>query len=198
MGLAHREPITYHAVSGHGANLRTAERQFMRNLQSRRTLLKTASLATAAALAGKAPATAQTAAPMKPEPFKFFPEARIAEAVHNTQAKPGNENLLTVGPQLPFSVTITTEVKKSGVEFEYHEGRDHIFQILEGTTVYELGGTPQNGRVIKPGEWLAPKSEGFSTVTLHKGDLLTIPRGTPHRRRTEGSVTLMLTSIEGK
>jgi quercetin dioxygenase-like cupin family protein len=98
---------------------------------------------------------------------------------------------------LPFTIVMTTEEKKSGKEFEYHEGRDHIFQILEGTTVYELGGTPKSARNTKPGEWLAPASEGATSLTLHKGDMLVIPRGTPHKRSTEASVTFTLISIEG-
>ena len=98
---------------------------------------------------------------------------------------------------LPFSVTITTEAKKIASEFEYHEGRDHIFLILDGATKYELGGTPKNGHKTKPGEWLAPESEGAMSVTLKKGDMLVIPRGTPHKRSTAESVTFYLISTTG-
>ena len=62
--------------------------------------------------------------------------------------------------------------------------------------MYELGGTPKNGRNIRPGEWLAPESDGAQKVTLHKGDMLLVPRGTPHRRTTHGSVTLTLISAQ--
>jgi mannose-6-phosphate isomerase-like protein (cupin superfamily) len=34
-------------------------------------------------------------------------------------------------------------------------------------------------------------------LTLKKGDMLTIPRGTPHRRTTAESVTLLLISPQG-
>jgi quercetin dioxygenase-like cupin family protein len=93
---------------------------------------------------------------------------------------------------------LTTEEKHAAKEFEWHEGRDHIVQILDGTTVYELGGTPQNGRSTKPAEWLAPASAGASTLTLHKGDMVVIPRGTPHKRSTADSVTFYLVSTTGK
>ena len=126
----------------------------------------------------------------------MFPAEKLADAMKMLQAKPGNDNLFA-SKALPFTIVMTTEEKKSGKEFEYHEGRDHIFQILEGSTVYELGGTPKDARNTKPGEWLAPTSEGATTWTLRKGDMLVIPRGTPHRRSTEGSVTLTLISIEG-
>jgi mannose-6-phosphate isomerase-like protein (cupin superfamily) len=32
---------------------------------------------------------------------------------------------------------------------------------------------------------------------MKKGDMLTIPRNTPHRRSTEGSVTFILISAQG-
>ena len=63
--------------------------------------------------------------------------------------------------------------------------------------MYELGGTPQGGHNTKPGEWLAPASEGATKMTLHKGDWLLIPRGTPHKRTTETSVTFALISTTG-
>ena len=56
-----------------------------------------------------------------------------------------------------MAVVITTETAKSAAEFEWHEGRDHLVQMMEGTTLYEVGGTPKNGRNVKPGEWLAPE-----------------------------------------
>jgi len=94
-------------------------------------------------------------------------------------------------------VVLTTEKAKTGTEFEWHEHRDHIFQILDGSTVYELGGTPKGAHSKGPGEWLAPESEQHETVTLNKGDMLVIARGTPHRRITAGSVTFSLISPQG-
>jgi hypothetical protein len=72
-----------------------------------------------------------------------------------------------------------------------------VVQILDGSTVYEVGGTPKDGRNTKPGEWLAPGSDGATAITLKKGDMLVIPRGTPHKRSTAESVTLMLISPMG-
>jgi hypothetical protein len=60
-----------------------------------------------------------------------------------------------------------------------------------------VGGKPKNGRNTKPGEWLAPEAEGATTLTLKKGDMLTIPRETLHKRSTAGTVTLMLISTMG-
>jgi hypothetical protein len=72
-----------------------------------------------------------------------------------------------------------------------------VVLILDGSTVYDVGGTPKNGRNTKPGEWLAPTAEGATTLTLKKGDMLVIPRGTLHKRSTAESVTLFLISPMG-
>jgi mannose-6-phosphate isomerase-like protein (cupin superfamily) len=130
------------------------------------------------------------------EPFKIYTAQSIEDAMHQLQASPGNK-MLFESKSLPFAVTLTTETKKMGKEFEYHEGRDHVIQIVEGTTLYEVGGTPKNARNVKPGEWLAPISEGSTAITMSKGDMLILPRGTPHKRSTEGSVTLTLIATLG-
>jgi len=126
--------------------------------------------------------------------FQLFPAQTILDDCKALAASPGNNNLVT-GKN--FVVVLTTETAKAAKEFEWHQERDHIFQILDGSTEYELGGTPKNGRTTKPGEWLAPESDGATRVTLHKGDMLIVPRGTPHRRSTTGSVTFTLISPQG-
>jgi mannose-6-phosphate isomerase-like protein (cupin superfamily) len=72
-----------------------------------------------------------------------------------------------------------------------------VLLILDGATVYEVGGKPKNGRNTKPGEWLAPEAEGATTLKLKKGDMLVIPRGTLHKRSTAESVTFFLISPMG-
>lgn len=165
--------------------------------QSRRNFLFTA---TAAAAGGFALTDAKLLAAALPDTskstanFQLFTAEHIEADTKALQAAPGNKNL---ADDKTFTVVLTTETAKSAKEFEWHEGRDHILQILDGTTVYAVGGTPKNGRNIRPGEWLAPESEGATVITLKKGDMLVIPRGTPHKRTTEGSVTLTLISPMG-
>ena len=137
----------------------------------------------------------QTAEAASHDPFTLFSASTLAGIVKGLQAAPGNYQL-SGSKTTPFTAVITVETSKSAKEFEYHEHRDHIFQILEGSTQYELGGTPQSPRSNGPGEWLAPASEGARSLTLNKGDMLLIPRGTPHKRSTPGTVTLSLISIQ--
>ncbi|HMH12366.1 MAG TPA: cupin domain-containing protein [Edaphobacter sp.] len=171
--------------------------------QSRRNFFLTAPLAAVSlSLADKSlfaspisSAEAQTADAGPHDPFTLFSAGSLEEIVKGLQAAPGNKQL--AGSKItPFTIVVTVETNKSAKEFEYHEHRDHVFQILEGTTQYELGGTPKNPHSTGPGEWLAPASEGSRSVTLRKGDMLVIPRGTPHKRSTPDSVTLTLISIQ--
>lgn len=176
----------------------------MKNLaiknSSRRNFLRTAPMAAAAgfALADATLLAAQTAgpstAPASPATFQLFTAEALQEDSKALQANGGNNNL--VGGK-NFTIALTAEKTKSAMEFEVHEHRDHVLQILDGTTVYEVGGTLKDGRNTRPGEWLAPSAEGATTLTLKKGDMLIIPRGTPHKRSTAASVTLLLISPQG-
>jgi quercetin dioxygenase-like cupin family protein len=166
----------------------------------RRWFLCTAPVAAATGLAladsslFTASASAQGAASAGGPAFQVFTASTLSDDIKAIDAAPGNNNLVD---DKTFVMVLTTEKAKSAAEFEWHEARDHIFHIIDGSTVYELGGTPKNGRNTKPGEWLAPESEGATTITLNKGDMLVIRRGTPHRRKTAESVTLLLISPQG-
>jgi quercetin dioxygenase-like cupin family protein len=123
----------------------------------------------------------------------MFSAEDLAADCKTSQAS-GTANVVT---NKNFTIVITTETAKSAAEFEWHAGRDHILQILDGETIYEVGGTPKNPRNVKPGEWLAPAREGGARIPMKKGDMLVLPRGTLHRRITAGSVTLMLIAPMG-
>lgn len=167
---------------------------------SRRNFLRTAPVAAAAGLTladaalFASHATAQGATPAAPAGFQLFTAQRIQEGMKALQAKPGNDNLFG---SKECTVVLTTEINKSAKEFECHENRDHVLLILDGSTVYVVGGTPKDGRNTRPGEWLAPAAEGATTLSLKKGDMLVIPRGTLHKRSTAESVTLFLISSNG-
>lgn len=130
-------------------------------------------------------------------PYQFFSANTLQADARALEASPGNNNLFA-DKGLPLTVVMTCEQHKSAKEFEWHDGRDHIVQVLEGTTVYEVGGKPTAGHVNKgPGEWLTPTAEGTRSITMHRGDMLILPRGTLHKRSTEDSVTFLLISTPG-
>jgi quercetin dioxygenase-like cupin family protein len=169
------------------------------NSQSRRSFLAGAPVAAVAGLALAdalfAPAaSAQDLAAGKGEPFQYFKAEELAADAQKLEAAPGNNNLATLKN---VALVMTTEKAKSAKEYEWHEGRDHLLIVVDGETVYEVGGTPKGTHKVKEGEWLAPEVEGATKLTLKKGDILTIPRGTLHKRSTAGSVTFLLISPAG-
>jgi mannose-6-phosphate isomerase-like protein (cupin superfamily) len=166
----------------------------------RRNFLRTVPVAAAAGLTladaslFASYAAGQNAATAAPSGFQLFTAERIQDDMKALEAKPGADNLFG---SKEFTVVLTTETAKSAKEFEWHENRDHVLLILDGITLYEVGGTPKNGRNIRPGEWLAPEAEGATSLVLKKGDVLVIPRGTLHKRGTPKSVTFILISPMG-
>lgn len=129
-----------------------------------------------------------------PHAYQMFTAQSIADDCKALEGKSATTNLVQ---NKNFTIVITSETAKTAPEYEWHAGRDHIFHILEGETVYEVGGTPLKARSVGPGEWLSPTASKFASVHLKKGDMLVLPRGTLHRRITAGSVTLMLIAPMG-
>jgi quercetin dioxygenase-like cupin family protein len=136
------------------------------------------------------PAAAQTSRVGEAK-YEVISASQYEDDIKASKAHPGNKMLYRAKT---FTIVLTTETNAIAQEFEWHEHRDHIFNVVDGTTTFELGGTPQNAHSPRPGEWLAPASQGAVKVTLHKGDRLIIPRGTPHKRDTAGTVTFTLTA----
>lgn len=175
--------------------------QFAASKTNRRSFLRAVPAAAAAGLAlADASQFASLVVAQTPQPagapgsFQLFTADTIQADIHALQANPGNNALVT---NKNFLVALTVETAKSAKEFEWHEGRDHVLRILEGSTVVAVGGTPRGAHSIGPGEWHAPESLGSTELTLRKGDMLIIPRNTPHKRSTKGSVTLILISPQG-
>ncbi len=139
-------------------------------------------------------AEAQTQSAGSGASFQVITAQQIQDDEKALQASPGNNNVVQAKT---FTVVMTTEAAKTGAEYEWHEGRDHVFQILDGETVYEVGGTPKGAHSIGPAEWRAPEAEGTTKFTLKKGDMLIVPRGTLHKRSTAVSVTFWLISPQG-
>lgn len=169
----------------------------MANKQTRRNFLLTAPIAAAAASPfAETMLRASTAGSMgqaEGASIQVFTAAEMASELKGVEANHSTKNLLTAPGTL---IILNEETKKAGKEFEWHATRDHVFQVLEGETKYELGGTPKGAHQTKPGEWLAPESEGAKTVILKKGDYMFVPRMTPHKRTTDGSVSLLLISSQ--
>jgi mannose-6-phosphate isomerase-like protein (cupin superfamily) len=104
---------------------------------------------------------------------------------------------LTGGPGTQTRVAIQHDKKKENSEAELHDNSDDVYYVLEGEAVLTLGGRIDNPREATPGEWKGKTITGGKTFTIKKGDLIYVPRGTPHQRNTTkaGNFSLILIKI---
>jgi hypothetical protein len=64
--------------------------------------------------------------------------------------------------------------------------------VLEGSAALTLGGRLDSPREVEPGEWRSPRIVGGQSFEIKKGDLVVVPRGTPHQRSTAGKDFTMI------
>ena len=75
-------------------------------------------------------------------------------------------------------------------QVEVHEKDTDVFLIIDGRATFVTGGKVLGGKNTQPGETRGTGIEGGETYILSKGDVITIPNGTPHWFSTvQGSVT---------
>jgi glc operon protein GlcG len=95
------------------------------------------------------------------------------EKVHEAMAKGGP---LTDGSN--YKVSISRRVK--GGTVEVHTGETDIFYIMEGSATFVTGGTVVDSKTTSPGQIRGSGIQGGESRTLTEGDVIVIPKGTPH------------------
>ncbi len=65
-------------------------------------------------------------------------------------------------------------------QVEVHDKETDIFYITDGEATFITGGKMIGGRQSRPDQWLGENIEGGEAHHLSKGDVITIPAGTPH------------------
>jgi len=122
--------------------------------------------------------------PAKPiRPFVVTPAQSLADLQKKVQGGNKVEELIG-GAGMELRVAIQHEKDTSAANAEVHDQSDDVYYVLEGTATLTLGGTLENPKEVEPGEWRAPKIIGGQKVEISKGDLIVVPRGTPHHRST--------------
>src|ERR1700730_1971552 len=86
------------------------------------------------------------------------------------------------GPGMELRVAVQHEKNKSGAPAELHDASDDVYYVLEGSATLVLGGTLEAPKEAEPGEWRSARIIDGRTVEINKGDLVVVPRGTPHQR----------------
>lgn len=120
-----------------------------------------------------------------------LPAQSLADVERKIQLENKTEELIG-GAGMELRVAVQHEKDKAAGAAELHDASDDVYYVLEGSATLVLGGTLENPRVAEPGEWRSPRIVGGKTVAIHKGDLVIVPRGTPHQRSTVGQDFTML------
>jgi mannose-6-phosphate isomerase-like protein (cupin superfamily) len=96
------------------------------------------------------------------------------------------------GAGMELRVAVQHEKNKTGSAAELHDASDDVYYVLEGSATLILGGTLEAPKEIEPGEWRSARILDGRTYEIKKGDLVVVPRGTPHQRTTAGQDFTML------
>jgi mannose-6-phosphate isomerase-like protein (cupin superfamily) len=111
--------------------------------------------------------------------------------------KPENktsELIDSAGMQL--RVAVQHEKNRAVAAAELHDASDDVYYVLDGSAMLTLGGKLDSPKETDPGEWRSPKIIAGKTFEIKKGDLIVVPRGTPHQRSTENKdFTMILIKI---
>ena len=133
-------------------------------------------------------ASSQTRTPSSPSrPFVVKTKQQITEIYRAAEKETGNKQIdVFPAPGTQMRVAVFHDEKRENDLFEVHDASDDVYYILEGTATLMLGGTLTEPNEISPGEWRSKAGSGGTSVRVQKGDLVVIPRGTPHQRTVTG------------
>ena len=112
---------------------------------------------------------------------QYLPAGDVAAAMEKTPPAPmiNTEHFAVMGLR-----------RTAAGQSEIHEKDTDIFYIIDGKATFITGGKMVGGKITAPGEMRGTGIEGGQSRILSKGDVITIPNGTPHwYSAVDGSVT---------
>lgn len=139
---------------------------------------------------------AQTREPAKPIRDYVVKTNQEVSAVNKAIGKENKATDLTGGEGTQLRVAVQHDEKKDTALAESHDDSDDVYYVLEGSAQLTLGGKLDNPKEQSPGEWRAEKIVDGKTFTIKKGDLIIVPRGTPHHRINTKGKTFSLILIK--
>jgi mannose-6-phosphate isomerase-like protein (cupin superfamily) len=153
----------------------------------------TAALAASASAQTAAGGAAESRRPSRPaRPFVFMSARTLAEVERKLHPATNKGEELIGGEGMELRVVVQHENNLAAAAAEIHDASDDVYYVLEGTATLTLGGRLEEPREVEPGEWRGPRIGGGQTFDVKKGDLVIVPRGTPHMRSTTGKDFSML------
>ena len=129
--------------------------------------------------------------------FVVKSKQQVSDITNALVKKPGNTNEdIVAAAGMQARVAIFHDEKRENDLHEVHDGSDDIYYVTNGTATLMLGGSLVEPNEISQGEWRAKSATGGQKVTIKKGDLVFVPRGTPHQRTvTDKKFTMILIKI---
>jgi mannose-6-phosphate isomerase-like protein (cupin superfamily) len=127
--------------------------------------------------------------------FVVMPAQSVDDLQKTLQAENKTSELIdSAGTQL--RVAVQHERNRTNAAAELHDASDDVYYVLEGSATLVLGGKLENPKEMDPGEWRSSRIIDGKTFEVRKGDLVIVPRGTPHQRSTAGKdFTMILIKI---
>jgi mannose-6-phosphate isomerase-like protein (cupin superfamily) len=131
-------------------------------------------------------------APSSPiRPFVVLSGQSVEDTVRKLHPENKVEDLIG-GEGMELRVAVQHESDRAAAAAEIHDASDDVYYVLEGTATLTLGGKLETPKEVEPGEWRGPRIEGGQNFDVKKGDLVIVPRGTPHMRSTVGKDFAMI------
>src|SRR6266550_3943204 len=137
------------------------------------------------AIAQTGPSTSPRRVPSKAtRAFIVLPAQSLGDLERNLRSENKTEDLIG-GEGMQLRVAVQHEKDHAAAAGELHDASDDVYYVLEGTATLTLGGKLEAPREVEPGEWRGT-IDGGKNIEIKKGDLIVVPRGTPHERNTAG------------
>jgi len=92
--------------------------------------------------------------------------------------------------------TVSGSHRNGPGQVEVHATETDIFYVTDGEATLVVGGTVVGGKTTGPGQIRGTDIQGGQTQRLKKGDVVTIPAGTPHWFKELGTPTISYLTIK--
>ena len=127
--------------------------------------------------------------------FSIFRAQSLADLESRLKTENKTEDLVA-GEGLQMRIAVQHSKNEPAPGGEAHDKADDIYYVVDGSATLTIGGRLDEPKEISPGEWRGPRIVGGQTVEAKKGDLIIVPRGTPHQRSTTGQdYTIILIKV---
>ena len=153
-------------------------------------------IVTLAAVATPQSSSSRAPGPITPSrAFSIFRAQSLADLDSRLKTENKTEDLVA-GEGLQMRIAVQHSKNEPAPGGEAHDKADDIYYVVDGSATLTIGGRLDEPKEISPGEWRGPRIVGGQTVEARKGDLIMVPRGTPHQRSTTGQdYTIILIKV---